>query len=114
MASGGYINQNGSSTGDTESYDVATNMWSELKPDSSPRNAQCFGGIGSTLYVAGGSQTNVNESFKLAKDTWKTLSPMPQVTTYPASAAYKGKLYCISGEAAWMGTMLNNVQIYQP
>lgn len=115
VASGGYINSEGSATGDTEAYDVATKTWSELTPDATPRNAQCFGAVGANLYVAGGSPpTDVNESFKLSKDKWTLLSAMPQVTTFPGSVAYKGKLYCIGGETGWLGTMLDNVQIYQP
>jgi N-acetylneuraminic acid mutarotase len=115
VASGGYINSEGSATGDTEAYDIATNTWTELTSDANPRNAQCFGAVGATLYVAGGSPaTNVNESFKLKNDKWTTLTPIPQVTTFSNSVAYKGKLYCISGETSWLGSMLDNVQIYQP
>jgi N-acetylneuraminic acid mutarotase len=115
VASGGYINSEGSATGDTEAYDIATNTWTELTSDANPRNAQCFGAVGAALYVAGGSPaTNVNESFKLKNDKWTTLTPIPQVTTFSNSVAYKGKLYCISGETSWLGSMLDNVQIYQP
>jgi N-acetylneuraminic acid mutarotase len=115
VASGGYINSEGEATADTEAYDIATNTWSELAADTTPRNAQCFGAVGANLFIAGGSPpTNLNQSFKLAKDKWATLTPIPQTTSYPTSIAYKGKLYCISGESSWLGTMLNNVQIYQP
>ena len=54
-------------TGDNEAFNVATNSWSALTPDSTLREAACFGTIGSRLYVAGGwngsSVINSAESF---------------------------------------------------
>ena len=120
VASGGYT-QSGD-TGDNEGYNVATNAWASLKSDPSTRNGSCFGTIGPQLYVAGGypgggpgtPALTVNESFKRSKNSWKTLAPMPQASVVPGSAVYKGQLYCFGGAAATYGTILNNVQIYQP
>jgi len=107
-------------TGDNEAYDVLTNTWSALSSDPTPRDASCSGAIGSSLYVAGGRGSNgvaigTNESFKLSKNKWSTLAAMPQATAFGGSAVYKGQLYCFGGSVdVYGGTIVNNVQIYQP
>jgi hypothetical protein len=69
------------------------------------------------MYVAGGystGTTTLTESFKPSDSKWTTLAPMPQATLLPASTVYKKQLYCIGGLTTFEGTILNNVQIYQP
>ena len=113
--------QPGSITGDTESYDATTNSWSEQTADPTARTGQCAGVSGSTLYDAGGYINNgggaitVNESFNLSANKWTTtLLAIPQGTMFPASAVANGQLYCLGGWAAINGTVIDNVQIYQP
>jgi N-acetylneuraminic acid mutarotase len=107
-------------TGDNESYNVSTNEWTSLNADPTARGFACFGSIGSRLYVAGGNDTqgpalSVTESYRLSENTWRTpLAPIPQATIEPASAVYKGRLYCFGGWTAWNGSVLDSVQIYQP
>lgn len=107
-------------TGDNEGYTVFTNAWTSLAPDPTVRGDACFGSIGgSTLYVAGGTDTqgpalSVTESYGLFTNAWKTLAPIPQATIGPASAVYKGRLYCFGGWTGWNGSVLDSVQIYQP
>ena len=118
VAADGYAS--GGWTGDNEGYDAATNTWTSLTSDPTARNAACAGGIGPQLYVAGGADDGnpaltLTESFKVSKNTWTTLAPMPQAAIWGAPAVYKGQLYCFGGESAQNGgTILNNVQIYQP
>jgi N-acetylneuraminic acid mutarotase len=108
--------------GDNEGYDVATNTWRALTADPTPRNGACGGAIGSLMYVAGGDTgggpgtpaLDVNESFKLSKDSWATLASMPQATMFAGSVAYDKQLYCFGGTSTFTGTVLDNVQIYQP
>ena len=97
-------------TGDNEGYDATTNSWTSLAPDPMPRNGTCTGAINGKLYVAGGNGTST-ESFSLSKNTWKTLTSMPQASQFPGSVVYKGQLFCFGG---FWGGALNNVQIYQP
>ncbi len=112
----------GSDNGDNEEYNTTTNVWTSLKADPTGRNEACGGGIGSMLYVAGGYPAggsgtpafDLTESFKPSKKTWTTLAPLPQATMGAGSAVYKGKLYCIGGTSTYLGTVLDNVQIYQP
>jgi len=118
VAADGYTSS--ADNGDNEAYDEATNKWTSLKSDPNPRNAACGGAIGPQLYVAGGGNTSgpaltSTESFTLTKNAWTTLAPMPLGTGAPGSALYNGLLYCIGGWASSPdGTLLNNVQIYQP
>lgn len=106
----------GGTTGDTEGYNLATNTWSTLASNpSGDRGAACSGGIGKLYDVGGANAPNVTESFTLTTDKWKnTLAPIPQAVFFPASAVYKGQLYCIGGWPSWLGTPQNNVQVYQP
>jgi len=114
---------NGSAdTGDNEGYTVSTNSWKSFTADPTGRNAACAGVVGGDLYVAGGypgggagtPAMTLNESFYVTSDKWTTLAPMPQATVTAGSAVNSGLLYCIGGESANQGTVLNNVQIYQP
>jgi N-acetylneuraminic acid mutarotase len=105
--------------GDIEGYNPSTNTWKSATRDPTPRDAACGGSIGSQLYVAGGDENGssilaLTESFDASNNTWTTLAPMPQGTMWAASAVYNGKLYCFGGTVQWDGTVLNNVQIYQP
>ncbi|MGO8985384.1 MAG: Kelch repeat-containing protein [Terriglobales bacterium] len=111
------ISANNVAMADNEGYNTGTNAWTSLTADPTARTGACGGAIGPSLYVAGGYSTGtitLTESFKLSKNTWKTLADMPQATLLPGSAVYKGQLYCIGGITTFEGTLLGNVQIYQP
>jgi N-acetylneuraminic acid mutarotase len=120
VAADGYTDDG--QTGDNEAYDFSTNTWTALTPDPTGRNVACSGNLNGKLIVAGGYQgsgpgapaINSTESFDLTTNTWKTLAPMPQAAMTAGSAVYQGRLYCISGWAAAYGTLVDNVQIYQP
>jgi N-acetylneuraminic acid mutarotase len=102
-------------TGDNEGYDATTNTWKSLASDPAPRYASCFGSIGPKFYDVGGQPVpTLTNAFQLTKDKWTTLASAPQSTIFPASTVYKGQLYCIGGWASWEGSIINNVQIYQP
>ena len=113
--------QPGYITADNEGYDATTNTWRTLAVDPTARVGTCFGSIGQKFYDVGGylnnggAATDVNYSYSLSTNQWKTtLAPIPQPVMFPFSAVYKGKLYCIGGSAVWTGSAVNNVQIYQP
>jgi hypothetical protein len=121
VAAGGYYGgPNGSDNGDNEGYDAATNTWTSLTSEPNPRSAACGGAVGQRMYAASGGDyygpaVITTESFKLSKNAWTTLASIPQGTVAPASAIYKGRLYCLGGWASTPdGTLLNTVQIYQP
>jgi N-acetylneuraminic acid mutarotase len=102
---------------DNEGYNTRTNTWTSLTADPTARTGVCGGAISTEMYVAGGystGTTTLTESFKLSKDKWTTLAAMPQATLLPASAVYKKQLYCIGGITTFEGSLLSNVQIYQP
>ncbi|MGA7629558.1 MAG: kelch repeat-containing protein [Terriglobales bacterium] len=103
-------------TGDNEGYDATTNTWTSLATDPASRYASCSGSVGAKFYDMGGDTASTfADDFQLSKDKWTTtLASVPQSTIFPASAVYKGQLYCIGGWASWEGTIIDNVQIYQP
>jgi hypothetical protein len=107
---------NGAPSGDNEGYNATANTWRALAADPNARFGSCFGSVGQKFYDAGGQPVpTVTEMFKLTTNIWKTtLAPIPQSTIFPGSAVYKGKLYCFGGWASWEGSIINNVQIYQP
>ncbi|MGA2357175.1 MAG: hypothetical protein ABSG02_21990, partial [Terriglobales bacterium] len=102
-------------------YDAATNTWTSRTPDPEPRSFACAGAIGTRLYAAGGWDGNGDgpalttvESFQLSKQSWKSLASEPQGAIGAGSAVHRGQLYCFGGWGSWNGSILNNVQIYQP
>lgn len=110
-------------TGDNEGYNASTNSWSSLTSDPTGRDDACAGVISGRLYVAGGRvygggpgtpALTLAESFTLSTNTWATLASMPQGTQASGSAMYQGQLYCFGGQDAQAGTVIGNVQIYQP
>jgi N-acetylneuraminic acid mutarotase len=114
VADGGLDNQ--TATGDNEGYDATTNTWTSLAPDPAARYASCFGSIGAKFYDMGGDTASTfADDFQVSKDKWTTtLAAVPQSVLFPASAVYKGQLYCVGGWASFGGPIINNVQIYQP
>ena len=111
------INAANSAMADNEAYNIGTNTWTSVTADPTARTGACGGAIGAAMYVAGGydfQTVTLTESFKLSSKKWATLAPMPQAALLPASAIYKKQLYCIGGITTFEGTVLGNVQIYQP
>ncbi|HWW13818.1 MAG TPA: choice-of-anchor tandem repeat GloVer-containing protein [Candidatus Dormibacteraeota bacterium] len=108
-------------TGDNESYNVSGNTWTSLTADPNPRNASCSGALTGLLYTAGGLNnanpqvtTPVNESFNANSNKWTSLAAMPTAALWQGSAVSNGLLYCFGGQASNQGSVINNVQIYQP
>jgi N-acetylneuraminic acid mutarotase len=102
-------------TGDTEAYDPATNTWKTLASDPVSRYASCEGSIGAKLFDMGGQTApTYSDDFQLSKNKWTITANVPQSVMFPASAVYKGQLYCIGGWGANGGPVIGNVQIYQP
>lgn len=114
VADGGLDNQ--TATGDNEGYDATTNTWTSLASDPASRYASCSGSIGAKFYDMGGDTAETfADDFQLTKDKWTTtLASVPQSVLFPASAVYKGQLYCIGGWASFGGPIIDNVQIYRP
>jgi N-acetylneuraminic acid mutarotase len=106
----------GGTTGDNEGYDATTNTWTTLASDPASRYASCFGSVGAKFYDMGGTTAETYaDDFQISKDKWTTtLASVPQSVLFPASAVYKGQLYCVGGWASFGGPIINNVQIYQP
>lgn len=85
------------------------------------RNASCSGSLAGQLYVAGGinngnpqTVTNTNSSFSTSTKKWTTQAAMPTAALWQGSAVANGQLYCIGGQSKFQGSVIGNVQIYQP
>ena len=119
VASGGYTSSG--DTGDNEGYTVSTNTWKALTADSTLRNESCAGVLSGQLYVIGGLNNGspqvgvtTNESFSASTNKWTTQLAMPTASAGQASAVVGGQLYCIGGQTGFQGSIVNNMQIYQP
>jgi N-acetylneuraminic acid mutarotase len=114
----GNIAPNGSSTGESESYSVKKNAWTQLTPDPTPRQQSCFAVVKGQLYDAGGGNSagvlSVNEAYSAKTKSWTTLASMPNALQTPGSATVGGRLYCFGGAASNLSSIYNYVQIYQP
>jgi len=121
VASGGYGNSGFVS--DNEIYSVAKNSWKTVTPDPTERVSPCFAGIAGQLYVAGGDGNpdpdplTLVEAYSVKANSWVTLASMPQAVIFPGSAEVGGRLYCFGGSSTgsvFLGSIYDNVQIYQP
>ena len=119
VAAGGYTNSN-SVTSDTELYTIAKNTWKTIAPMPTARQSVCTAPIKGHLYVAGGSNgapVSVLEAYGGSPKAWTTLAPIPQAVVAPGSATSGGRLYCFGRSndgRIFVGSVFNNVQIYQP
>lgn len=118
VGAGGYTSSR--DTGDNEGYNPASNTWTALASDPTPRDCTCGVSIGSHVYVTGGydgaegADMSLTESFTLSTNKWKTLAPLPNATVAPGSAVYQGRFYCLGGATSYYGSAVSYVQIYQP
>ena len=121
VAAEGYIG-NGP-TLSTELYDPGTNAWSFVRPAKLMRYGGCNGGIGDSVYAAGGIAfvlggrftSNRLDAYDVATNQWHKLASMPHGMIGPASATANGLLYCIGGSPFFgQAIFTNRVQIYTP
>ena len=92
-----------------EAYDVDADTWEELAPIPTPRmhvnySAAAFGG---KVYLLGGLQkkdepyldtdSNKNEMYDPANNTWAEKAPLPSPRSSAAVTVFENKIYVISG-----------------
>ncbi|MCW4017618.1 MAG: hypothetical protein NWF00_02865 [Candidatus Bathyarchaeota archaeon] len=85
------------------------NSWLEQAAIPNPRYNCGAAVLNGTIYVLGGSKTQVdgslhflnytdaNEAYNLATDTWTMKAPLPMPLSSVAVAAFGGKLFCFGG-----------------
>jgi N-acetylneuraminic acid mutarotase len=85
-----------------ESYNPATNLWTNQAPMPTQRLEAASGVINGLLYVVGGEDaagTVVNSAvvYTPATSSWRTLSIMPTARSFLAAGVIKGALYVVGG-----------------
>jgi N-acetylneuraminic acid mutarotase len=108
----------GGTTGATEVYDPATNVWTLLAPMHVPRN-HCAGGvINGKFYVAGGrgapnfESEGAFEGYDPATNTWEILPPLPTPRSGVGAAVVNNELFVFGGELP--GGIVGEVEAYNP
>lgn len=94
-----------------ESYNPATDTWTEEAPMLVARGWAAVGVLGATIVAATGNPgapgyTGDNEGYNVKKNTWKELAPDPTPRDSGCFSAIKGQLYLGGGEAGGDGITL--------
>ena len=103
---GGDINSSGNGNIDTvESYNPATNTWTEEAPMLVARGQAAAGLIGTTIVVADGATngqgtTGDTEAYDPATNTWKTLASDPASRYASCQGSIGTKLFDLGGQTA--------------
>jgi N-acetylneuraminic acid mutarotase len=100
--SGGETNGNGQDpVANVESYNPATNTWTEEAPMLVPKGQGAAGLIGTTIVFAdgatGGNSTGDNEGYDAATNTWKSLASDPTSRYATCGGSVGSKLYVVGG-----------------
>ena len=114
--------------GNNEVYDPATNTWETKASMPTPRTDLTASIVNDKIYLIGGkkysstspyfTETNVNEVYDPANDSWSTKTPIPTAVYGYASAVINGKIYIIGGSKSTtlLGSSIfvNSNQVYNP
>ena len=114
--------------GNTEVYDPVTNTWETKTSMPTPRADLCANQLNDKIYIIGGKkyssttpffeETNINEVYDPANDTWSTKTPIPTPVKGYASAVANDKIYIMGGSQESLSlenTLITDAnQVYDP
>jgi hypothetical protein len=114
--------------GNNEMYDPLNNRWETKTSMPTPRADLCANTVNDIIYLIGGEkysninpyyiETNVNEAYNPANDTWTTKTPLPTAVQGHGSAVIENKIHIIGGSKQPTSTgntmLVNNNQVYDP
>jgi N-acetylneuraminic acid mutarotase len=114
--------------GNNEVYDPGTDTWETKASMPIPRADLSASIVNGKIYLIGGKEysstspyyreTNVNEIYNPANDTWTTGTPSPEAMYGYASTAIDGKIYIIGGSktptSQGSNIFVNSNQVYDP
>jgi hypothetical protein len=114
--------------GNNEAYDPSTDTWQTEASMPTPRADLSASVVNGKIYLIGGEvysntspnyvETNVNEVYNPATNTWSTAAPIPSAVYGYASAVMNGKIYIIGGSkssgTAGTNAFVNSNQVYDP
>jgi N-acetylneuraminic acid mutarotase len=111
-----------------EVYDPSTNTWETKASMPTPRSDLTASVVNDKIYLIGGKkysstdpyyiETNVNEVYDPANNTWTTKASIPTAVYGYASATINGKIYIIGGSnnptSSQNGALIDANQVYDP
>lgn len=111
-----------------EVYDPSTNTWETKASMPTPRSDLTASVVNDKIYLISGKkysstdpyfvETNVNEVYDPANDTWTTKAFIPTAVYGYSSATINGKIYIIGGSnkptSSQNGALINANQVYDP
>ena len=114
--------------GNNEVYDPGTNTWETKASMPTPRADLSASVVNGKIYLIGGEEysstspyyreTNVNEVYDPATNTWTTGTPIPTAVYGYASTVIDGKIHIIGGSQAsssqGSSIFVNSNQVYDP
>jgi N-acetylneuraminic acid mutarotase len=112
--------------GNNEVYDPATNTWQTKASMPTPRADLCASVVNDKIYLTGGKryssaspyyiETDINEVYDPATDTWSTAAPLPTAVQGYASTVVDGSIYYLGGQrqpsSASNSAVVNSNQVY--
>ncbi|MCL2358826.1 kelch repeat-containing protein [Candidatus Bathycorpusculum sp.] len=112
--------------GNNEMYDPATDRWEQRATMPTPRAGLCANVVNGSIYLIGGEkfsstmpfygETDINEVYNPATDSWTTKAPLPKAVKGYGSAVVNNKIYVIGGSNQTYSTsnsgLVNNNQVY--
>jgi len=112
---GGYSNSGGR-LNTVESYNPATNTWTEESPLLVGKSEPSVGLVGSTIVAAGGYSTSEdtgdNEGYDVSTNSWTSLATEPTGTNASCTGSAKGSLYLAGGSNS-SGNAVDNTQSFK-
>ncbi len=128
MAVGGKIYVFGGCSGspgqlleDVDVYDPRTDRWSQAPEDLPAPRASFYsvGKKGDTIFVIGGiglffTETDVNEAYKVASDSWHTGTVMPNSRAEASAVSHGGRIYVLGGATPAFGSSVAFNEVYKP
>jgi hypothetical protein len=112
--------------GNNEVYDPVTNTWTTKASMPTPRADLSANVVNDKMYLIGGKryigqdpfhkETDINECYDPATDSWSTKASLPTAAQGYGSAVVDNKIYVIGGSktpvSSDLGNILNNNQVY--
>ncbi|MCL4429998.1 MAG: hypothetical protein M1167_04520 [Chloroflexi bacterium] len=114
--------------GNNEVFDPVSNTWETKTSMPTPRADLSASVVGDTIYLIGGktysnsypffNETNINEAYNPANDSWSDKTPIPTPVQGYASAVANGKIYIMGGSLQSLSlenTLMTSAnQVYDP
>jgi len=114
--------------GNNEVYNPSTNSWTTEASMPTPRAYLSTSVVNGKIYLIGGeeyssvspyySETDVNEVYNPATNTWSTEAPIPTAVYGAASAVIDGEIHVIGGSQVSIqqgnGMFVDSNQVYNP